>query len=222
MLAVAAPLPLVFPSFVGAAAIQAAVAPDGMLEELVPALAGRLPSVDGFAGAWLVLTLFTYPYVYLPVAARLSVLPRSLEESGRMLGRSPAQVFRTVVLPQAASAIWAGALLVFLYTVSDYGAVAALRYTPSPSRSSARGIYNEPKAAGLGLLLAVVALVVVIAERAAASRRPAIENGRRSQGRWSCRSGVWRWPAFGFVALRAPERAVRTVVGARASGPGGG
>ena len=42
-----------FPSFVAAAALQAAVAPNGMLEELVPVLAGRLPTVDGFAGAWL-------------------------------------------------------------------------------------------------------------------------------------------------------------------------
>jgi iron(III) transport system permease protein len=87
--AVTTPLPLVIPSFVGAAALQAAFAPGGMLEELVPALEGRLPTVDGFVGAWIVLTLFTYPYVYLPVAARFGTLPRSVEESARMLGRRP-------------------------------------------------------------------------------------------------------------------------------------
>jgi iron(III) transport system permease protein len=200
VLTVAAPLPLVFPSFVGAAALQAAVAPNGMLEELVPALAGRLPRFDGFVGAWLVLTLFTYPYVYLPVAARLAGMPRSLEESARVLGRRPIAVFRTVVMPQASSAIWAGALLVFLYTVSDYGAVAALRYNTLTVEIFSSGIYNEPKAAGLGLVLAVVALAVVIAERAAASRRPAVETARGRAG-LLVPLGRWRWPAFGFVVV---------------------
>ncbi|MGH9120064.1 MAG: ABC transporter permease [Acidimicrobiales bacterium] len=200
LLAVAAPLPLVFPSFVGAAALQAAVAPNGMLEELVPALAGRLPNVDGLTGAWLVLTLFTYPYVYLPVAARLGGLPRSLEESARMLGRRPGAVFRTVVLPQAGSAIWAGALLVFLYTVSDYGAVAALRYNTLTVEIFSSGIYNEPKAAGLGLLLAAVALTVVIAERAAATRRPRLEAGR-GRGSLLVPLGRWRWPAGCVVVV---------------------
>lgn len=198
--AVAAPLPLVFPSFVGAAALQAAVAPRGMLEELVPALEGRLPSVDGFLGAWIVLTLFTYPYVYLPVAARLGALPRSLEESARMLGRRPAIVFRTVVLPQTTSAIWAGALLVFLYTVSDYGAVAALRFNTLTVEIFSSGIYNQPKAAGLGLVLAVVALIVVAAERAAAARRPRLDTGP-GRGPLVVPSGRWRWPAVGLVGV---------------------
>jgi iron(III) transport system permease protein len=198
--AVLAPLPLVFPSFVGAAALQAAVAPSGMLEELVPALAGRLPSVDGFLGAWIVLTLFTYPYVYLPVAARLGTLPSSLEETARVLGRRPWGVFTSVVLPQTSSAIWAGALLVFLYTVSDYGAVAALRYNTLTVEIFSSGIYNEAKAAGLGLLLAAVALIVVAGERAASARRPAVSSGR-GRGGLRVPLGRWRWPALAFVVV---------------------
>ena len=220
VLAVTAPLPLVIPSFVGAAALQAAVAPNGMLDELVPALAGRLPNVDGFSGAWLVLTLFTYPYVYLPVAARLSGLPRSLEESARMLGRRPMAVFRTVVLPQASSAIWAGALLVFLYTVSDYGAVAALRYNTLTVEIFSSGIYNEPKAAGLGLVLAVVALIVVVAERAAAARRPRLETGR-GRGAAAGPAGPLAVAGVRVRGLRAGQRAARAAVRARLLGLAG-
>jgi len=117
-----------------------------------------------------------------------------------MLGRRPWGVFRTVVLPQASSAIWAGALLVFLYTVSDYGAVAALRYNTLTVEIFSSGIYNEPKAAGLGLVLAVVALVVVIAERAAAARRPAVEAGG-GRAALLVPLGRWRWAAFGFVVV---------------------
>ena len=63
-----APLPLVYPSFVGAAALLAALAPGGLLDELAPQLGvDRLPRFEGFWAAWLVLSLFTYPYVYLSV-----------------------------------------------------------------------------------------------------------------------------------------------------------
>ena len=140
-----APLPLVFPSFVGATALLAGFATGGLIEELLsPFGIDALPSVRGYRGAWLVLTLFTYPYVYLPVAARLSSLPPSLEESARLLGRSPWSVFRTVVLPQTSPAIWAGALLVFLYAISDFGAVALLGYDTLTEQIYADRLFNQP------------------------------------------------------------------------------
>ena len=126
---VLAPLPLVFPSFVGAMALITAFAPGGLLETVLSPLGIEdLPTIEGFRGAWYVLTLFTYPFVYLPVAARLRALPPSLEESARLLGRAPVDVFRTVVLPQTWGAISAGALLVFLYVLSDFGVVQLMRF----------------------------------------------------------------------------------------------
>ena len=121
---IVAPLPLVYPSFVGAAAFRSGLTPGGIVHDLAGHLGLDLQlRLHGLVGAWLVLTLFTYPYVYLPVAARLSALPSSLEENARLLGDRPLQVFRRVVVPQASSSIGAGSLLVFLYTVSDFGAV---------------------------------------------------------------------------------------------------
>ena len=196
--AVVAPLPLVLPSFVAASALLAAVAPGGMVEELVPGLADRMPDVRGFGGAWAVLTLVTFPYVYLPVAARLGALPPSLEESARLLGHGPWSVFRTVVLPQASPAIWAGTLLVFLYAVSDYGAAAALEYKTLTVEIFSAWIYNEPKSVGLGLLLGVVALAVVIAERRAGRRRAQVE-GVRVRRPFQVGLGRWRGPAVAAV-----------------------
>ena len=48
-----------------------------------------LPSITGFAGAWLVLTLFTYPFALLPVRAALRGLDPQLEEAALGMGRSP-------------------------------------------------------------------------------------------------------------------------------------
>ena len=169
---VLAPLPLVFPSFVGAAALLAAFARGGMVDRLLDPLGvGAPPQIDGLLGAWLVLVLFTYPYVYLPVVARLSSLPSSLEESARLLGHGPWSVFRTVVLPQTRVAIAAGTLLVFLYTVSDFGAVALMRYDTLTVDIYANRLADQARSFSLALVLAVLALMVVMGERAVARRR---------------------------------------------------
>ena len=194
-----APLPLVFPSFVGATALLAGFASGGLMEELLtPFGIETLPDMRGFRGAWLVLTLFTYPYVYLPVAARMASLPPSLEESARLLGRSPLGVFRTVVLPQASSAVWAGSLLVFLYAISDFGAVTLLGYDTLTEQIFADKLFDQPRAMGLSLVLGGVALIVVIAERSLDRRRRRVEVVR-SRESLVVPLGRWRWPAVAVV-----------------------
>ena len=80
------PLPLVYPSFVGAAAFISGLTPGGIVNDLAGGLGIDLSiRLHGLTGAWLVLTLFTYPYVYLPVAARLTTLRGAFEENARLL-----------------------------------------------------------------------------------------------------------------------------------------
>jgi iron(III) transport system permease protein len=200
-LAVLAPLPLIYPSFIGAAALLAAVAPGGLVDELVPGIdPGSLPAIEGFWGAWFVLSLFTYPFVYLPVAARLGSLSPSLEESGRLLGRTPVEVARSLVLPQIAGAVWAGTLLVFLYVVSDFGAVAQLRYRTLSVEIFEAGVFDRERFAVLGVLLGALAVAVVAMERAA-NRRHATMEVARSKRPLQVPLGRWRWPAFAAVAF---------------------
>jgi iron(III) transport system permease protein len=72
------PLPLVIPSYIGAFVMLAAFAQGGLLEVLLgPLGVGEITAFGGFTGSFLVLTLFTFPYVYLPVQARLRQLPPS-------------------------------------------------------------------------------------------------------------------------------------------------
>jgi iron(III) transport system permease protein len=197
--AVLAALPLVFPSFVGALALLAAVGPGGLLDGPLGWLGVSPSRPEGFAGAWLVLTLFTTPYVLLPVSARLAALPPSLEESARLLGRRPAAVFATVVWPQVRGAVGAGSLLVFLYALSDFGVVVLLRYDTLTRVIYTNRALDRDRAMALSLLLAVLALAVVAGERTLARRHPAVEGvrGRRSL---QVPLGRWRWPALALVA----------------------
>jgi iron(III) transport system permease protein len=198
---VVAPLPLVFPSFVGAAALITAFAEGGLAEELLTPLGVEsLPTFEGFTGSWLVLTLFTYPFVYLPVAARLRALSPSLEESARLLGHSPVAVFRTVVLPQVARAVSAGSLLVFLYTVSDFGVVQLMGYNTLTRQIFLNQPFNLPVAFALALILGVFAIVVVVLERQV-SRRLAATTSARSRRPLHVPLHAWRWPSFAAVVL---------------------
>ncbi len=119
-------LPLVIPSFVGAASFVLAFAKGGLLDQFLPA--DRLPDVRGMPGAVLVLTLLSYPYVYLPVSARLVSLPPSLEETARLLGHRPAQVMRRVVLPSATPRSRQARCSWRVYTVSEFGAVQFVQF----------------------------------------------------------------------------------------------
>jgi iron(III) transport system permease protein len=224
---IVAPLPLVIPSFVGASAFLAAMAPGGLVAQaLEPLGVDRTPQIRGLFGAWLVLSLLTYPYVYLPVAARLVSLPPSLEESGMLLGRRPSVVFRSIVLPQTAPAIWAGALLVFLYTVSDFGAVDLMRYGTLTREIFARRL-DPASALPLSLVLAVVALTVVIIERGLGRRRARSELARAKRA-LQVPLGRWRWVAFAVtgsiigLALLIPVSVLVTwaVRGLRSAGSG--
>ncbi len=160
------PIPLVFPTFIGAAAFIRTLNPGGLLNGLLDRVGWHdVPELRGFFGAWLVLTLFTYPYVFLPVAARLQRLPGSLEESARMLGDSSAQTFRRIVVPQIRSAIAAGTLLVFLYVISDFGAVQLMRYDTITRAIETNYLARPAVAFALSLVLLALAVVVVAAER---------------------------------------------------------
>ena len=132
--AVAAALPLVIPSYVAALVLLAAFGPRGFLQQVLEGPFGieRVPEIYGLPGAVLALTISTYPYVYLLAAAALRDLDPALEEASRSLGRSRAETFRRVTLPVLRPSLGAGALLVALYTLSDFGG----RSTSSTARSS--------------------------------------------------------------------------------------
>ena len=195
-----ATLPLVIPSYIGAYLFVSALGPRGALADL---LGVRLPSIYGFAGTFLVLTLFTYPLVLIPLRSALRRMDPSLEEAARVMGRGQREVFRTVVLPQLAPAIGAGSVLVALYTLSDFGAVSIMRFN-----SFTRDIYiafqsgfGRTEAAALGMVLVLVMLVLfALYARVRAARALHRSTPGTPRPLEPVRLGRWRWPALGFCA----------------------
>ncbi len=126
-----------------------------------------LPSIAGFWGAALVLTLVSYPFVLLPAVAAMSRADPAHEEVARSLGLSGSAVLARVTLRQARPAITAGALLVALYVLSDFGAVAAMRFEAFTwvIYGAYRSGFNPARAAVLALVLLMFAVILVAGER---------------------------------------------------------
>lgn len=126
-----------------------------------------LPSLSGFWASWFVLTAVCTPYVTLPVAAALRSRSGDLEAVARTLGRGPGGAFRAAIWPQIRPAAVAGALLVCLYTLSDFGLVSMLRYQTLTwgVYAAYRASFDRNQAALLALMLVVLALGVVVGER---------------------------------------------------------
>jgi iron(III) transport system permease protein len=180
---VLAALPLAIPSYVAAYAWLAAFRP-----------------VAGFGGAVLVLTACSYPYVFLPTVAALHRTDASVEEAARSLGRRPLSVLLTVTLPRLRSSIGAGALLVALYVLSDFGAVSLLRYDVFTRviHFSYRTSFDRTPAAVLASLLVVITVGITLAEARVRRRADTVElGGRPTRPAPRVPLGRWRWPAVG-------------------------
>jgi iron(III) transport system permease protein len=207
-------LPLAIPTYVGSFAMIGALGPRGMLQGwLEPLGVERLPPIYGFWGAFVVLTLFTYPYMLLTIRAAYRRLDPSLEEASRTLGRGGSATFVRVVLPQLRPSIVAGSLLVSLYCLSDFGAVSMLRYDTFTRAifTQYRGALNRGSAAVLGLLLVVLTIAVLTAEQRFRTREHVHRlHGGGARVAATVRLGRWRWAAMAacsvlvFVALVIP------------------
>lgn len=200
-------LPLVVPSYVGAFALLAMFGPRGIVQGwLAPLGVDRLPEIYGLPGAWLTLTLFTYPYVLLTVRAGWQRLDGSLEEAGRSLGHSPWSIFRRVTLPHLRPSIAAGGLLVALYTLSDFGAVSLLRANVFTQAiyTQYRSSFDRSYAALLSLALVAATLAILWAEQRARGRaRTSRAHGSSSRPLKIIALGRWRWPALVFAGVVA-------------------
>jgi len=193
--AVAASLPLCIPAFVSS---YAWVSISSIFE--------------GFGGAVLILSLATYPLVYLPVAAALKGLDPALEEVSRSLGHSRWQTFARVILPQLKPALGGGALLVALHMLAEFGALSLLRY-----QTFTTAIFEEyelefsnSSAALLAFVLLVLCLPVIILE---IRLRGAMSYARVSRGAQRAAAalplGPWHAPALlAFTAIAALALAV--------------
>ncbi len=204
--AVLAALPLVFPSYVAAFTLVAALGPRGYAQGwLAPLGVDRLPPwIYGYTGALLALAMFTYPYIYLLLVSALRGLDPAYEESARACGHGRWRAFFQIVLPQLRPALYSGGLLVVLYTISDFGAVSITRYnTFTVSIYNAyQAMFDRTAAAALASVLVLISLGFLALEAGLLRRvRPVLR--RPARRATPVPLGPWRLPSLFFAGAVA-------------------
>lgn len=181
-----AALPLAVPSYLAAYGWLAAV-----------------PQLQGFWAAWFVLTGVGVPYVVLPATAALRAASSSFDDVARTLGRRPLAAFATGTWPQIAPAVSVGALLVFLYTLSDFGGVALFRFPvlTTAIHQAFGASFDRDYAIVLASVLVAIALAVVAVEQMLRRRAaPAVAVQRRPA---TAHLGAAAPAAYALLALPA-------------------
>lgn len=199
-------LPLVIPSYIYAFLFLSFLSPKGLLQQMLqrPFNIERLPPIYGFTGAFIVLTLISYPYIFLTVQAALRQMDWTLLEVAQTNGATKWQITRHVLLPYLWPSLTAGGLLVMLYTLRDFGAVSLLQFS-----TFTRVIYNRyqgfqlDEAATMASVLVLMTGIIMLfesrfrAETAALADEEICDSSRPRQ----MALGRGRWAALGFTSL---------------------
>ncbi|MEW5724584.1 MAG: iron ABC transporter permease [Thermodesulfobacteriota bacterium] len=189
-------VPFVLPTVVVAAAFRALLGPNGLLNLwLMETLDLAGPPLRLEQTVWFFLlahVFYNYTLVLRIVGGFWSHLDPRLTEAARMLGASKWRAFRRVTLPLLRPALWAAALLVFIFCFTSFGVILILggpRFATLEVEiyRQAVHLFNLPLAAALSLLQILFTLglmwvytwigrrasVPFYPEAAARNRRPA-------------------------------------------------
>ena len=173
-----ATLPLVLPSFVAAYSLVLLFGHAGIVTTALSEIGIPIGPIYGLPGITIVFLLTLYPYVLMPSIAGFKAIDISIEEAARNLGGSRLHAFRTVLLPVAIPAVLAGALLVFIEALENFGVPVVLAedrpfLAVDIFKLFAGEAENNPAAAGAlsVLLIAGTAIALVVQRRYLSQRR---------------------------------------------------
>src|SRR5262247_574294 len=196
----------VTPPFLGAFAWVMLAGPNaGYINKLWRSLTGAdegLLNIFSMPGLIFVVTIYTFPYVYIMIANTLALIASDLEEAAAILGAGRLTVARTVTLPMAAPALLSGFILSVLQALALFGSPAILSL-PAGFHTITTQIWSffhfPPKtemaaAVSMPLLLAT-ALLLLVQKKLLGRRGYAAVGGKGGQRR-TIALGRWRWPAL--------------------------
>jgi putative spermidine/putrescine transport system permease protein len=124
----------------------------------IPVIGGNSLSVSS-TGTFLVFLYVWLPFMILPIQASLERVPHSMLEASGDLGATPAQAFRTVLLPLALPGVIAGSIFTFSLTLGDY---IIPQIVGSSRRFIGQAVYQYQGTAGNIPLAAAFAVVPIL------------------------------------------------------------
>ena len=177
-------VPIISPPFAFATAIIVLFGRSGIITR---DLLNWRPTLYGYPGLVIVLTLSFFPIAYMNLLGMLRSLDPALDEAGSSLGANKWRVFRTVTLPLLIPGFAGSFLLLFIESIADLAnpLIIGGSYTVLASRAymAINGDYDIPMAAGYSFLLLLPALIVFLVQRYWAQRRSVVSVTGKPSGR---------------------------------------
>lgn len=156
-------LSLMCPPFLGAYSWIILFGNNGIITQFIlKTLHIQLGSIYGLAGLSMVFTLKLFPYVYLYVSGAMGSIDSSIEESAENLGAGKLKRLLTITVPVVMPSIAAGALMVFMSSLADYGTPGIL--AGGEFRTLPILIYDEylSETGGNANLASAISMIIVI------------------------------------------------------------
>ncbi|MDL2323617.1 iron ABC transporter permease [Ruminococcaceae bacterium OttesenSCG-928-A16] len=152
---------LMSPPFIGAYSWIMLFGRAGFITNLFSGIGITLPTIYGKAGIIMVFTFKLFPYVYLYVSGAMGSIDSSLEEAAENLGSSKLRRLFTVTLPVILPSVAAGAIMVFMTSLADFGTPMLIGegYTVLPVM-----VYNEymSEIGGNANLASALSVIIVL------------------------------------------------------------
>lgn len=204
---------LMSPPFIGAYSWILLFGRSGLVTRMFAAIGITLPTIYGKAGIILVFTFKLFPYVYLYTSGAMGSIDSSLEEAAENLGSNKLRRLFTVTLPVIFPSIAAGALMVFMTSLADFGTPMLIGegYTVLPVL-----VYNEYMseiggnanlASALSVIIVSCSLLVLLVQNRIVARknyvmtamRPPKEEELHGIPRFLASFPVWLVAFWGFL-----------------------
>ena len=177
-------IPIISPPFAFATAVIVLFGRSGIITRGV---FDWRPTLYGYTGLVLVLTLSFFPIAYMNLLGMLRSLDPALDEAGSSLGANKWRVFRTVTVPLLIPGFAGSFLLLFIETIADLAnpLIIGGNYTVLASRAymAINGDYDISLAAGYSTLLLLPALLVFLIQRYWAQKRSVVSVTGKPSGR---------------------------------------
>ena len=163
-------IPLFAPSLVQALGLLFLLGRNGLINRVF----GLGIDIYGFWGIALSDLLYSFPHAYLILSAALAVADARHYESARMLGATPARIFRTVTLPSTKYGLMSAIFVVFTIIITDFGNPMVIggdyNVLATEIYNQVSGQANFQMGAVIGMVLLVPAALSVAVEKLVSRR----------------------------------------------------
>ena len=172
-------LPIIMPSFIGAFSWIILLGRQGIirlfLNQLFSPLGIVIPSIYGIGGIIFAMSLTYFPFVFLLSYGAFSAANPMLEEAAMMMGARRPRILRTITLPLVLPSLAAGAILVFIRSMGNYGIPAILggdQYVlPTLTYFRVTGFWDLNSAAAIAMVSVVITGGALLLQKYVVSRR---------------------------------------------------